>query len=245
MDMDGFVLWGKSMDEPCLASTLPHDGKDATHGNGTMVALRMNSTEAVDAFYAKAMELGATDEGPAGPRGDDSTLAISATRTATSSALSSPDAGVHMGRFGRERPVLDSSVDTKGEVKPWVQPWKRCPRRCRFGRISMKPAITEPTFGSPDEIDARLATAEAKGFIKMKPISANLGVEVECVDLKNMSSAPSRLPWSTTRLIRHKVLVFKKIGLNHEQQVRFTYELSEASTEHRGPQPSATLFLVT
>ena len=70
MDMDSFVLWGKSMDEPCLASTLPHDGNEATYGNGTMVALRMNSTEEVDAFYAKAMELGATDEGPAGPRGD-------------------------------------------------------------------------------------------------------------------------------------------------------------------------------
>ena len=65
MDMDNFVLWGKSMDEPCLASTLPHDGNDATHGNGTMVALRMDSTEAVDAFYAKAMDLGAEDEGPA------------------------------------------------------------------------------------------------------------------------------------------------------------------------------------
>jgi predicted lactoylglutathione lyase len=35
-----------------------------------MVALRMNTTEEVDALYAKAMELGATDEGPAGPRGD-------------------------------------------------------------------------------------------------------------------------------------------------------------------------------
>ena len=66
MDMDSFVLWGKSMDEPCLASTLPHDGNEATYGNGTMVALRMNSTEEVDAFYAKAMELGASDEGPRG-----------------------------------------------------------------------------------------------------------------------------------------------------------------------------------
>ena len=39
-------------------------------GNGTMVALRMESTDAVDAFYAKAMSLGATDEGAAGDRGD-------------------------------------------------------------------------------------------------------------------------------------------------------------------------------
>ena len=39
MDMDSFVLWGKSMDEPCLASTLPHDGNEATYGNGTMVGM--------------------------------------------------------------------------------------------------------------------------------------------------------------------------------------------------------------
>ena len=70
MEIDNFVLWGKSMEEPCLASTLPYDGAEATHGNGTMVALRMGSTDEVDALYAKAMALGAADEGAAGPRGD-------------------------------------------------------------------------------------------------------------------------------------------------------------------------------
>ncbi len=70
MAMDSFVLWGKSMEEPCVASTKPYDGNEATVGNGTMVALRMESTAQVDSFYAKAIELGATDEGPAGPRGD-------------------------------------------------------------------------------------------------------------------------------------------------------------------------------
>ncbi len=70
MELDSFILWGKSMDEPCLASTKPFDGNSATHGNGTMVALRMSSTEEVDALYAKAIELGAADEGAAGPRGD-------------------------------------------------------------------------------------------------------------------------------------------------------------------------------
>ena len=70
MEIESFVLWGHSMDEPCLASTRPYDGNPATVGNGTMVALRMGSTAEVDAFYAKAMELGATDEGPSGDRGD-------------------------------------------------------------------------------------------------------------------------------------------------------------------------------
>jgi predicted lactoylglutathione lyase len=36
-----------------------------------MVALAMESREKVDALYRKAMELGATDEGPPGPRSDN------------------------------------------------------------------------------------------------------------------------------------------------------------------------------
>ena len=43
-------------------------------------------------------------------------------------------------------------------------------------------------------------------------------------------------------LIRHKVLVFKKIGLNHEQQVRFTYELSGASANIGAPTIGHTVF---
>ncbi|MEM6709173.1 MAG: VOC family protein [Pseudomonadota bacterium] len=70
MAMENFVLWGKSMEDPCLASTPPYDGQTATSGNGTMVALRMESTDQVDALYARAIELGAADEGAAGARGD-------------------------------------------------------------------------------------------------------------------------------------------------------------------------------
>ena len=50
---------------------------------------------------------------------------------------------------------------------------------CQIGRSSMKPA-----FGSPQEIDKRLAAAESAKVIKLTPISKNLGVEVEGVDLK-------------------------------------------------------------
>jgi predicted lactoylglutathione lyase len=35
-----------------------------------MVALAMDSREKVDALYARAIELGAADEGAPGPRGD-------------------------------------------------------------------------------------------------------------------------------------------------------------------------------
>jgi len=46
----------------------PENGNEATVGNGAMVALPMDSKEQVDEFYAKAMELGATDEGAPGAR---------------------------------------------------------------------------------------------------------------------------------------------------------------------------------
>jgi len=105
----------------------------------------------------------------------------------------------------------------------------------------MKPAITKPSFGSPEEIDARLATAEATGLIKLKPISANLGVEVEDVDLKN-KLGPEQVAMVYDALIRHKMLVFKKIGLSHEQQVRFTYELSGASPNIGAPTIGHTVF---
>lgn len=70
MDFGRFILWGKSLSEPGLAATAPYDGKPATIGNGVMVALRMDSKDAVDALYQRALELGGSDEGPPGPRGD-------------------------------------------------------------------------------------------------------------------------------------------------------------------------------
>jgi catechol 2,3-dioxygenase-like lactoylglutathione lyase family enzyme len=70
MEFGPFVLYGTSLEAGCLAITTPHDQKPATVGNGVMVALRASSKAQVDALYNKALELGATDEGPAGPRGD-------------------------------------------------------------------------------------------------------------------------------------------------------------------------------
>ena len=67
-DENGFIAWGTSLEEPALAITPPFDGNPATVGNGVMAAINMDSKEAVDAFYAKAIELGATDEGAPGQR---------------------------------------------------------------------------------------------------------------------------------------------------------------------------------
>lgn len=58
--------------------TRPYDGKPATHGNGTMVALTAASTDQVDAVHAKVLELGGTSEGEPGLRGDGSLSAYAA-----------------------------------------------------------------------------------------------------------------------------------------------------------------------
>ena len=47
----------------------PWDGKLATPGNGTMVALRVDSRKKIKALHSLAIRLGATDEGSPGPRG--------------------------------------------------------------------------------------------------------------------------------------------------------------------------------
>jgi predicted lactoylglutathione lyase len=69
-EQDGFIGWGTSMENPALTITKPFDGNPATVGNGVMAAFLMPSSEAVDAFYTKAIELGAGDEGAPGSRGE-------------------------------------------------------------------------------------------------------------------------------------------------------------------------------
>lgn len=70
MEFDGFIAWSNAPGKPGVALSKPFDGKQATVGNGVMVALAADSPAKVDAVYKKAIELGAKDEGPAGPRGD-------------------------------------------------------------------------------------------------------------------------------------------------------------------------------
>ncbi|MDP9416152.1 MAG: VOC family protein [Pseudomonadota bacterium] len=70
-DARGYTMYGRSGREPMLAITRPIDGNPATAGNGTMVALPMPSREQVDRFHAKALELGAADEGAPGVRGPE------------------------------------------------------------------------------------------------------------------------------------------------------------------------------
>lgn len=67
----GFTLYGTSWGRPGVAVTPPYDGGKATPGNGNMVAIPMDSREKVDAFHAKALELGGSDEGAPGLRGPE------------------------------------------------------------------------------------------------------------------------------------------------------------------------------
>ena len=68
MEADTFVAWAIAPGTPALSLIKPFDGAAATVGNGTMVALAVDSPEKVHAMHKKAMELGATNEGDPGPR---------------------------------------------------------------------------------------------------------------------------------------------------------------------------------
>lgn len=70
MEMDTFIAWTSDKKSPGLCVTRAYDGKPATVGNGVMIALHAGSKENVDKLHARALELGATDEGAPGPRGD-------------------------------------------------------------------------------------------------------------------------------------------------------------------------------
>ncbi len=65
---DRIFMWATERGQPMLAVCKPYDDQPASVGNGTMVALAMGDQQEVDRFHAKAMELGAKNEGEPGPR---------------------------------------------------------------------------------------------------------------------------------------------------------------------------------
>ena len=67
---DTFIGYGMAMDQPMFGICKPFNGETATAGNGTMIALAMPDAASVDKLHARALELGAANEGDAGPRGD-------------------------------------------------------------------------------------------------------------------------------------------------------------------------------
>ena len=66
--MDRIKFYGTAMDQAMLALCIPYDEQPHVPGNGQMTAIPGGTREGVDKLYAKALELGATDEGPPGER---------------------------------------------------------------------------------------------------------------------------------------------------------------------------------
>ncbi|WP_184647406.1 VOC family protein [Sphingopyxis sp. JAI128] len=70
MEFDGFIAWGKPGGGAGIGLTKPFDGKEATVGNGVMVALEAKDKDQVHRLYDIALAHGGTCEGPPGPRGE-------------------------------------------------------------------------------------------------------------------------------------------------------------------------------
>jgi catechol 2,3-dioxygenase-like lactoylglutathione lyase family enzyme len=70
-EMDRGIGWGTAPDQPMFCVMKPFDGQAATVGNGDMVALLARDAAQVDALHAKALALGAADEGAPGLRSDN------------------------------------------------------------------------------------------------------------------------------------------------------------------------------
>jgi catechol 2,3-dioxygenase-like lactoylglutathione lyase family enzyme len=67
-DNGRLYFYSAGQGQPMLAVGGTYDEKEATCGNGVMVSLGAPDRETVDKVYAKAIELGATDDGEPGER---------------------------------------------------------------------------------------------------------------------------------------------------------------------------------
>lgn len=68
MDVGRGVFYGVQMGQPMLGVAIPFNKEPATVGNGNMISLLAGSRENVDTLHAKAISLGASDEGAPGER---------------------------------------------------------------------------------------------------------------------------------------------------------------------------------
>ena len=68
MESDRLVAWSAGEGSPGIGVCTPFDGNAATAGNGMMVSLAASDPEQVNAVYARAIELGGSDEGEPGQR---------------------------------------------------------------------------------------------------------------------------------------------------------------------------------
>lgn len=74
IDNERMSIWADASGKGMVGLFTPYDEKTATIGNGSMIALAVDSAETVEKMHAKAIALGGTDEGEAGPRGAGGTI---------------------------------------------------------------------------------------------------------------------------------------------------------------------------
>ncbi len=70
MQLDNFIAWGTTPTAPMISVIRPYNKLPATIGNGVMVSIAAANPEQVNKIYAKAISLGAKDEGAAGARSE-------------------------------------------------------------------------------------------------------------------------------------------------------------------------------
>ena len=71
LEFPSSTVWANGTNGAMFCVCRPFDGKPASVGNGTMVAIMVDSRDKVNALHQKAMELGSMDEGPVGVRSDN------------------------------------------------------------------------------------------------------------------------------------------------------------------------------
>jgi len=67
---DRYAGWGWGIGTPLFIVTKPYDQRQATVGNGSMVAFDLETPGLVDSLHARVLALGGTSEGAPGPRGE-------------------------------------------------------------------------------------------------------------------------------------------------------------------------------
>lgn len=70
MSDEHIILWATKPGKAMFSVIVPNDGKQASVGNGTMVAFNVENLGMIKKLHAKVLDLGGKDEGEPGPRGD-------------------------------------------------------------------------------------------------------------------------------------------------------------------------------
>ncbi len=170
MESERLIAWAVAPGKPALGVCIPYDGNPATMGNGTMVALVVDSNEKVDAVYRKAISLGAKDEGAAGPRGGVRILCRVFPRP---------------GRQQAEHLLLDAGL-TRGPPASGLQ----SPHRGRQAKITLQQVTAPSAFSISDTSTASTRKPAASSRSRVRGPEAACTTAFRCRRVRRV-----RLPW--------------------------------------------------